>query len=66
MSARLRGITVPTGFTIPFFYYDQFIKENKLDDADLRDDGRPEVRPRPGLPARASDGDARSVFSRAR
>ena len=24
---------VPPGYTIPFFYYDQFIKENKLDDA---------------------------------
>jgi rifampicin phosphotransferase len=33
MSARLPGIVVPDGFTIPFFYYDQFIKENKLEDA---------------------------------
>ena len=24
---------MPPGFTIPFFYYDQFLKENKLDDA---------------------------------
>jgi len=24
---------VPPGFTIPFFYYDQFLRENKLDDA---------------------------------
>ncbi|MFS8084648.1 MAG: PEP/pyruvate-binding domain-containing protein, partial [Acidobacteriota bacterium] len=31
--ARLPGITVPGGFTIPFFYYDQFLKENKLDQA---------------------------------
>jgi rifampicin phosphotransferase len=31
--ARLRGIVVPPGFTIPFFYYDQFLRENKLDDA---------------------------------
>ncbi len=31
--ARLKGIVVPPGFTIPFFYYDQFLKENKLDDA---------------------------------
>jgi hypothetical protein len=31
--ARIRGIIVPGGFTIPFFYYDQFLKENKLDDA---------------------------------
>ena len=27
------GFLVPSGFTIPFFYYDQFLKENKLDDA---------------------------------
>src|SRR5262249_35692083 len=31
--AKLAGISVPPGFTIPFFYYDQFLKENKLDDA---------------------------------
>jgi hypothetical protein len=31
--ARIPGIIVPGGFTIPFFYYDQFLKENKLDDA---------------------------------
>jgi hypothetical protein len=31
--ARLPGFTVPPGFTIPFFYYDQFLKENKLDEA---------------------------------
>jgi hypothetical protein len=33
MNARLPGIVVPNGFTIPFFYYDQFIKENKLEEA---------------------------------
>ncbi|MBC8032452.1 MAG: PEP/pyruvate-binding domain-containing protein [Pyrinomonadaceae bacterium] len=33
MNARLAGIAVPDGFTIPFFYYDQFLKANKLDDA---------------------------------
>jgi hypothetical protein len=27
------GFLIPPGFTIPFFYYDQFVKENKLDDA---------------------------------
>src|SRR5438552_14495080 len=27
------GFVVPSGFTIPFFYYDQFLKEHKLDDA---------------------------------
>ena len=31
--ARLPGFSVPPGFTIPFFYYDQFLRENKLDDA---------------------------------
>ena len=31
--ARLTGVSIPPGFTIPFFYYDQFLKENKLDDA---------------------------------
>ena len=32
MNARLPGVVVPSGFTIPFFYYDQFIKENKLEE----------------------------------
>ncbi|MBA3766135.1 MAG: pyruvate, phosphate dikinase [Acidobacteria bacterium] len=32
MNARLAGISVPNGFTIPFFYYDQFIKENGLEE----------------------------------
>ena len=31
--ARLAGFTVPPGFTIPFYYYDQFLQENKLDTA---------------------------------
>ena len=31
--ARLPGFSVPPGFTIPFYYYDQFLRENKLDDA---------------------------------
>ena len=33
MNARLPGIVVPNGFTIPFVYYDEFLKANKLDDA---------------------------------
>ena len=33
MNARLPGIVVPGGFTIPFYYYDEFIKRNNLDDA---------------------------------
>jgi rifampicin phosphotransferase len=32
MNARLPGIVVPNGFTIPFYYYDQFLRANKLDD----------------------------------
>jgi hypothetical protein len=31
-TARLPSIEVPPGFTIPFHYYDEFIKRNKLDD----------------------------------
>src|SRR5207237_10119011 len=33
IDARRPVVSIPTGFTIPFFYYDQFLKENKLDDA---------------------------------
>jgi hypothetical protein len=33
MNAHLPGIVVPPGFTIPFYYYDEFIKRNNLDDA---------------------------------
>ena len=32
MNARLPSVTVPDGFGVPFYYYDQFIKENKLED----------------------------------
>ncbi len=32
MFARLPGIVVPNGFTIPFYYYDEFVKRNQLDD----------------------------------
>jgi rifampicin phosphotransferase len=32
LNARLTGIVVPNGFTIPFYYYDEFIKRNQLDD----------------------------------
>ena len=32
MFARLPGIVVPNGFTVPFYYYDEFVKRNKLDD----------------------------------
>ena len=32
MFAKLPGIVVPNGFTIPFHYYDEFIKDNQLDD----------------------------------
>ncbi len=33
LRARLPGIVVPPGFTVPLHYYEQFIKENKLDTA---------------------------------
>ncbi|MEP6706457.1 MAG: PEP/pyruvate-binding domain-containing protein [Pyrinomonadaceae bacterium] len=33
INSRLRGIVVPNGFTLPFYYYDQFIKENNLENA---------------------------------
>ncbi|MBV9209051.1 MAG: PEP/pyruvate-binding domain-containing protein [Acidobacteria bacterium] len=33
MNARLPGVTVPNGFGIPFYYYDEFVKENNLEDA---------------------------------
>ena len=32
VNARLPGLIIPDGFTVPFFYYDQFINENELDD----------------------------------
>jgi len=32
MHARIPGVIIPDGFTIPFYYYDQFIKENHLED----------------------------------
>ena len=32
MYAKLPGIVVPSGFAIPFYYYDEFIKRNKIDD----------------------------------
>lgn len=32
MNARLPGIVVPNGFTIPFHYYNQFLIANKLDE----------------------------------
>jgi hypothetical protein len=31
MQARMAGIIIPNGFTVPFFYYDEFIRENKID-----------------------------------
>jgi rifampicin phosphotransferase len=33
MNAHLPGMQVPNGFSVPFCYYDQFLKANKLDDA---------------------------------
>ncbi len=31
-NAHLPGVFIPPGFTIPFYYYDRFLKENNLDD----------------------------------
>ncbi|HEX8282243.1 MAG TPA: PEP/pyruvate-binding domain-containing protein [Pyrinomonadaceae bacterium] len=31
--SRLLGVTVPAGFGIPIYYYDRFVKENKLEEA---------------------------------
>ena len=31
-NARLPGIVVPDGFTIPFYHYDAFIQDNSIDD----------------------------------
>ena len=31
--ARLPGVIVPSGLTVPFYFYDQFLKENQLDNA---------------------------------
>jgi phosphoenolpyruvate synthase/pyruvate phosphate dikinase len=33
LNAKLPGIIVPNGFTIPFYYYDEFINRNDLDEA---------------------------------
>ena len=32
LNAKLPGIIVPNGFTIPFYYYDEFINRNGLDE----------------------------------
>jgi len=32
MNARLAGIVVPKGFTIPFYFYQEFIQVNRLED----------------------------------
>lgn len=32
-AARIPGLIVPGGFTVPFFYYDSFLKANHLDEA---------------------------------
>lgn len=33
MNAKLPGIVVPNGFTIPFYYYDEFLEANNLDES---------------------------------
>jgi rifampicin phosphotransferase len=34
-TGRVRDIIVPPGFTLPFFYYEQFLRETKLDETIL-------------------------------
>jgi hypothetical protein len=40
INKRIAGVTIPDGFTVPFHWYDQFMKENNLDTVlgDLLDD----------------------------
>ncbi|HEX7316747.1 MAG TPA: PEP/pyruvate-binding domain-containing protein [Pyrinomonadaceae bacterium] len=40
--SRLAGVTVPAGFGIPIHYYEQFVKENGLENAiiEMRDENR--------------------------
>ena len=30
MNSRIPGIVIPDGFSVPFYWYDKFIKDNKL------------------------------------
>lgn len=32
INSRIVGVTVPDGFTVPYYWYDKFIKDNKLDE----------------------------------
>lgn len=34
-AGRVSGVIVPPGFTVPFFYYQQFLEENRLDETIL-------------------------------
>jgi phosphoenolpyruvate synthase/pyruvate phosphate dikinase len=36
ISSHLPGITIPEGFTIPYYYYNQFLRENHFDTAILQ------------------------------
>jgi hypothetical protein len=40
LNARIPGLSVPNGFSIPYYWYDKFIKDNKIDAIinDLLDD----------------------------
>jgi phosphoenolpyruvate synthase/pyruvate phosphate dikinase len=31
MNARVKGVMIPDGFTVPFYWYDKFIKDNGID-----------------------------------
>ncbi len=40
LAKKVPGVTIPDGFTVPFYWYDKFMKDNKLYDVinDLMDD----------------------------
>lgn len=40
LNKKIAGVTIPDGFTVPFYWYDKFMKDNKLYDVinDLMDD----------------------------
>ncbi|MCC6825442.1 MAG: hypothetical protein IT172_06830 [Acidobacteria bacterium] len=40
MAKRIRGVTIPDGFTVPYYWYDKFMKDNGFDKVmlDLMDD----------------------------
>lgn len=70
---RVTNILVPPGFTIPFFYYQQFIEENKLENVILEMLGNDRFNHDPAyrkqrlaqLRARIQNGELNDAFARA-